>query len=139
MKIFKQVLTSLFLIVFAMSLVACSKGGSVQYGEPTSFQKGESIDFPDFTLTYMGGRVEDIPTSLGNSFPFSYDDFEITSGDQKQLLSWSSGIGDIGPTLFEINNEEYYLERKMSDFIDLDDGQLVIWERQEYQRLIEEG
>lgn len=58
---------------------------------------------------------------------YSYD-FKVYQGSQSQLISWSSGTGDIGPTLFELAGNRYALELAMSDKLGiLDENELVLW------------
>ncbi len=139
MKCLKQSLSSLFIIFFAMSLGACSKGGSIQYGELTPFKEGEPIDLPGFTVTYMGDRIEDIPTSPGNSFIFTYHDFEVISKNETEIISWSSGTGNLAPLPFTFDEKEYYLEMMSSLILGtMGHDQFVIWEKVEFDRKIEE-
>ena len=57
----------------------------------------------------------------------SYD-FKAYQGSQVQLVSWSAGTGDIGPTLFELGGSRCALELAMSDKLGpLDKDELVLW------------
>jgi hypothetical protein len=43
------------------------------------------------------------------------------------MISWSSGTGDIGPTIFHVGNEQFWLELKRSDKLGkLKDDELVV-------------
>ena len=46
-----------------------------------------------------------------------------------QDVSWSAGIGDIGPALFELGGHTYRLELRQSDALGrLADDELVLWQ-----------
>ena len=64
----------------------------------------------------------------------TFHDFEIAKGETRQKLSWSSGMGDIGPTFFEFNGAKYVLELRQSDIIkgSLGNDILVIWKKADY-------
>jgi hypothetical protein len=95
------------------------------YGAKVSARESQPVQFPDITVEYMGKRREQSP-----QFPpgFLYFDYKIRHGEQEQLISWSSGTGDIGPVRFEMGDGAYLLERAFSDKLGrLNENELVIW------------
>jgi hypothetical protein len=95
------------------------------YGVKVTYALGQPLEFPDFTLEFLGQRKESDP-----KFPagFTFFDFRLSREGQIQTVSWSSGAGDIGPTLFEFGGHSYRLERAYSDeFGWLKDDEVVIW------------
>lgn len=94
------------------------------YGEKVRFAEGHPIRFPDFTLTYLGQRHV-----ASETFPrgFDYHDFQIGRAAEGFTVSWSSGTGDIGPTMFELSGQTYRLELRYADTLGtLADDEVVI-------------
>jgi len=82
------------------------------------------IRFPDFTLQYVGERRV---TSTQYPRGFLYRDFIVATGSERITLSWTSGTGDIGPTLFRVSGKEFGLELVHSDLLGwLKPNELVI-------------
>lgn len=95
------------------------------YGEKVFYFQDQPIAFPDFTLTYQGERHV---TSDRYPRGFDYLDFRVDDGNESQIVSWSSGTGDIGPSFFTVAGQQYKLELTDSDELGpLADGELVIW------------
>jgi hypothetical protein len=62
----------------------------------------------------------------------TFYDFKVYQGNQAQLISWSAGTGDIGPTLFDLDGNRFALELVMSDELGvLDADELVLWRESE--------
>jgi len=125
-NITKITITTILLLI---TMVACNRASSKppRYGVKIQYAKGQPLNFPDFTLEFMGKRespaTSDYPRSM-----ISYD-FKVYQGSQTQLISWSAGTGDIGPTLFELAGNIYGLELAMSDKLGiLDENELVLWQ-----------
>lgn len=96
------------------------------YGQPVTFGEKRAIDFPDFTLTYLGERqvISENPPMI-----FALHDFRAAQGTESVDVSWSSGTGDIGPAFFTVGGVDYRLELAQSDELGrLDDNQLVVWQ-----------
>jgi hypothetical protein len=75
-------------------------------------------------LTYAGDR-----RVVPKQFPrgFLYYDFRVTSAHGTQTISWSSGTGDIGPVLFQVDGQRYALELQISDKLGkLKENELVV-------------
>ena len=90
------------------------------------YQAGQKIEFPDFTVEYVGERRKSLPV-----YPrgFLYYDFKVRTANIEKVVSWSSGTGDIGPVEFEIGGKHYQLELRHSDKLGkLNDNELVIWQ-----------
>jgi len=109
--------------------VSCGHAASEQkasYGTRVKYRTGEKIEFPDFTIDYVGERRKTLPV-----YPrgFLYYDFEVRNANIEKAVSWSSGTGDIGPVQFEIGGKHYQLELRHSDKLGkLKDNELVIWQ-----------
>lgn len=115
---------SLFLIMVA----ACNRASAQppSYGVKTQYAQGQPLTFPDVTLEFVGKR--EAPASSDYPRGMTFYDFKIYQGSQAQLVSWSAGTGDIGPTLFELAGNRYALELAMSDKLgSLAEEELVLW------------
>jgi hypothetical protein len=96
------------------------------YGARVKYEVGKKIEFPDFTIEYVGERRKSGPVYPR---PFLYCDFKITQGATEKMVSWTAGTGDIGPMDFEVGGKHYQLELRHSDKLGkLKDGELVIWQ-----------
>jgi hypothetical protein len=99
--------------------------GKVSYGTCVKCRVGQKIEFPDFTVQYVGERRQS-----AQAYPrgFLYYDFKVRTANIEKVVSWSSGTGDIGPVEFEIGSKHYQLELRHSDKLGkLNDNELVIW------------
>jgi hypothetical protein len=108
-------------------VVACNRASTPPaYGERTQYTEGQPLSFPDVTLEFLGKRRAPGSTEFPRGMTFF--DFKAHEGDQAQLVSWTAGTGDIGPTLFELAGSRYALELAMSDKLgSLDEDELVLW------------
>ncbi len=113
------------LLAFSFSLPACRAADSNNdYGKKVRFEKGESINFPDFSLEYRGQRREASPRY---SRGFLFYDFVAKTEHGSVPVSWSSGTGEIAPTRFKIGADEFEIELKRSDKLGpLKDDELVV-------------
>ncbi|MCE7989207.1 MAG: hypothetical protein DYG89_49265 [Caldilinea sp. CFX5] len=96
-----------------------------EYGEKVFYFRAQPIAFPDFALTYRGERHV-----ASDKYPrgFAYLDFQVVHDDESQIVSWSSGTGEIGPSFFTVAGQQYKLELAASDELgQLAEGELVIW------------
>ncbi|CAN5879731.1 hypothetical protein BH11VER1_BH11VER1_20780 [soil metagenome] len=94
------------------------------YATKVAFKKAVPLSFKDFDLTYTGERHE---TSKVFKPGFDFHDFTATRGTESVKVSWSSGTGDIGPTLFTIGGKKFQLELRRSDKLGkLKDDELVV-------------
>jgi len=109
--------------------VSCGNAASKQkasYGTRVKYRPGEKIEFPDFTVEYVGERRKTVPV-----YPrgFLYYDFKVSKGKAEKMVSWTTGTGVIDPTNFEIDGKHYQLELRRSDKLGkLKDNELVIWQ-----------
>ena len=113
-------------VPFLIMVVACNRASTQPpiYGERIQYAEGQPLNFPDVTLEFVGKR-ESPPSDYYPQSMYSYD-FKVSQGSQSQLISWSAGTGDIGPTLFELAGNRYALELAMSDKLGiLDENELV--------------
>jgi hypothetical protein len=95
-------------------------------GTRVKYKAGQKIEFPDFTLEYVGERRKSLPV-----YPrgFLYYDFKVSTGNTEKVVSWTAGTGDIAPIEFEIGGKHYQLELRHSDKLGkLKDNELVIWQ-----------
>jgi hypothetical protein len=99
---------------------------NASYGTRVKYRASEKIDFPDFTIEYLGERRKTLPV-----YPrgFLYYDFKITRGKTEKVVSWTTGTGIIDPTDFEFDGKRYHLELRRSEKLGkLNDNELVIWQ-----------
>lgn len=82
------------------------------FGEKVKFSPNSPLKFEDFELTHTGER-----RVVSDKFPrgFLYHDFKIKTAAEEQTVSWSSGTGDIAPSVFVIGGKKYELELVISD------------------------
>ncbi|MGB9476520.1 MAG: hypothetical protein WCE87_15755 [Candidatus Udaeobacter sp.] len=95
------------------------------YGTPVKYQLGKKIEFPDFTVEYLGERRKS-----SSVYPrgFLYYDFKVTKETSEKVISWTTGTGIIDPTDFEFEGKRYHLELRRSEKLGkLKDNELVIW------------
>jgi signal peptidase I len=109
--------------------VSCEHAASDQkalYGTRVKYRPGEKIEFPDFTVEYVGERRKTVPV-----YPrgFLYYDFKISKGKAEKVVSWTTGTGIIDPTDFEFDGKSYHIELRRSEKLGkLSDNELVIWQ-----------
>jgi hypothetical protein len=115
----------IFIVSFYYSKPAKFMANQVKYGTKVSFKEGEVLQFPDFTLKFLGTKPapkSDLHVPLGDTY-----EFEITADNTSQTISWSSGAGEIAPAKININNKSFFLELGMSETLgQLENNQLVI-------------
>jgi hypothetical protein len=108
--------------------VTCGHAASEQkasYGTRVKYRPREKIEFPDFTVEYIGERRKTVPV-----YPrgFLYYDFKVSKGITEKMVSWTIGTGVIDPTDFEFDGKHYQLELRHSDKLGkLKENELVIW------------
>jgi hypothetical protein len=116
----------LFLLI---GLLGCNRAliqAPPNYGLKIRYVVGQPLNFPDLSLEFIGQRKVD--TSPEYPRGFTYYDFKVRQGNQEQLVSWSAGTGDIGPTFFEMAGQSYQLELAASDQLGrLAEDELVLW------------
>jgi len=96
------------------------------YGARVKYVPGQKIEFPDFTIEYLGERRKTVPVYPR---PFIYYDFKVRKEKTEKMVSWTSGTGLIGPMDFEIRGKHYQLELRHSNKLGkLQDNELVIWQ-----------
>lgn len=99
-----------------------------KYGEKVQYTQGESLMFPDFKVSFVGERKVEVPQHV-NGF-FQYYDFEVFSNSETITISWSSGTGDIAPTIFKFQGKDFLLEKGTSDILgNLKENEIVIWNK----------
>ena len=109
--------------------VSCGHAASEQKascGTPVKYRVGQKIQFPDFTVEYVGERRKTVPVYPRD---FLYYDFKVSKGKTEETVSWTTGTGVIDPTDFEIDGKHYQLELRRSEKLGkLSDNELVIWQ-----------
>ncbi len=95
--------------------VSCGHAASEQkasYGTRVKYRVGKKIEFPDFTVEYVGERRQSTP-----AYPrgFLYYDFKVSRGKSEKVISWTTGTGIIDPTDFEFDGKRYHLELRRSE------------------------
>lgn len=108
-----------------------------QHGTKIDYRDGKAKVLPDISVRFLEERKQANPNMpfLGNVY-----DFEVSQGDEKKKVMWSSGTGDIGPTFFEIGGEGYVLELQHSDGPEgrMKQGEMIIWKRAAYDKMLSE-
>ena len=90
------------------------------------YRVGQKIEFPDFTVEYLGERRKTLPVCPRG---FLYYDFKVSRGKAEKVVSWTTGTGIIDPTDFEFDGKRYHLELRHSEKLGkLKDNELVIWQ-----------
>ena len=96
------------------------------YGVRIHYAQGQLLNLPDVTLEFVGMRESPASSDYPRSMIFY--DFKVYQGDQVQLVSWTAGTGDIGPTVFELAGHRYALDLAISDRLGaLEADELVLW------------
>jgi hypothetical protein len=95
--------------------VSCGHAASEQkasYGTRVKYRVSQKIEFPDFTVEYVGERRKTVPV-----YPrgFLYYDFKVSKGKTEEMVFWTTGTGVIDPTDFEFDGKHYQLELRHSD------------------------
>jgi hypothetical protein len=107
--------------------VSCGHAAqNASYGTRVKYREGQKIEFPDFTVQYLGERRKSLPV-----YPrgFLYYDFKVSRGKAEEVVSWTTGTGIIDPTDFEFDGKRYHLELRRSEKLGkLNDNELVIWQ-----------
>lgn len=119
------ILTTVPLLIIA---VACQPVSTQPpaYGAKVHYAQGQPLHFPDVSLEFVGRR--EVPASADYPRAMTFYDFKVHQGSETQLVSWSAGSGDIGPTLFEVAGQRYTLELARSDTLGaLAEAELVLW------------
>jgi hypothetical protein len=130
------------ILIFGVFLNVCGFTGAAdnqmqKYGEKVPYADGKEIKFPDFSIKFLGKREEKLSKDLIFPLKMTFYDFEAAKGEKKEKISWSSGMGDIAPTVFEFDGANYVLELSQSDiFKSLGEGVFVIWKKADYDEAI---
>jgi hypothetical protein len=132
-----------FLVSIALIFCLCSIGDCEvsPYGKRVRFTPGKSIDYPDFTIRFVGTRRE-VPKVYPRGW-LVYD-FEVVSKRGEIVkVAWSSGTGSIEPSSFSVGGKEYFLELKATVAETdsrkqwLKDDEMIIWTKEVYLKMIE--
>jgi len=114
------------MLAFA-GVVSCGHAEqNASYGTRVKYTAGQKIEFPDFTVEYLGERRKSLPV-----YPrgFLYYDFKLSKGKTEKVISWTTGTGIIDPTDFDFDGKQYHLELRRSEKLGkLNDNELVIWQ-----------
>ena len=101
-------------VFFLLVAGACLEAGPrpAPYGARVVFRADTPIQFEDFTMSFVGERLDASP-----QYPrgFLMYDFRVVSASGTQTVSWSAGTGEIGPAEFTVAGRRYLLELKHSD------------------------
>ncbi len=133
-----------FLVSFALMFSFCSIGDCEvsPYGKRIRFALGKTINYPDFTIRFIGTRRE-VPKMYPRGW-LVYD-FEVLSKRGENVkVAWSAGTGCIGSRLFSVDGKEYFLELKATETEPdakkqwLKDDEMIVWTKDVYLRKREE-
>ena len=119
-------LSGLFAFTGPLSCGHAASEQKASYGTRVKYRAGQKIEFPDFTVEYVGERRETVSV-----YPrgFLYYDFKVNKGKAEKVVSWTTGTGVVDPTDFEIDGKHYQLELRRSDKLGkLKEDELVIWQ-----------
>ena len=120
------ILVSGAIFAFAGVVICGHAEQNASYGTRVKYRASQKIEFPNFTVEYLGERRKTMPV-----YPrgFLYYDFKITRGKAEKVVSWTTGTGIIDPTDFEFDGKHYHLELRGSEKLGkLNDNELVIWQ-----------
>ena len=83
----------------------------VNYNDRVVIELNETIEYPDFTVEYLGDDTREGKVKWGTSglTSFRYAKYKIKAGDFSQEMTWGSGTGVISPRPFEINGKTFSL------------------------------
>jgi hypothetical protein len=75
--------------------VSCGHAASEQkplYGTRVKYRLGQKVEFPDFTIAYVGERRKSVPV-----YPrgFLYYDFKVSKGKAEKMVSWTTGTASL--------------------------------------------
>lgn len=119
---------SVLISISLISIFCSAKNGDVNYDTVVEFSKGAKLKFPDFTLEYKGERTVEKDMPQGKSITLSFYEFEVSDGNNKKTISWSSGTGDIAPARFDFGGKSFELELRTSEKLNkkLGENELVV-------------
>ena len=120
MKYVVAVLLGIAMVALCVRLVARGRGvfvshaESVTYGQVVHVREGDTLQFPDFRITFRGktSAKSDVAQGLSSS---QYDFIVATSDGKEQVIMWSSGTGEVVPLNFAVGNTVYQVELKFSE------------------------
>ena len=98
-----------------------------KFNESIKFKRGEPINFPLFTLIYLGSEPgEEYLEGLRMGDMHQFEVVGKRDGS-RQIVKWSTGTGDISPTRFSVRGEDYLLIlMQTEEGTNLKDNELVI-------------
>src|SRR4029453_949737 len=77
--------------------ISCGHAASenASYGTRVKYRPGEKIEFPDFTIEYVGERRKTVAV-----YPrgFLYYDFKASKGKTEKMISWTTATAIIAPS-----------------------------------------
>ncbi len=121
--------TKLAPIMLCLSVLLPSAGRAelIKYGQVFRFEPAQQIEFPDFHLQFIGRKPNVFyPGSTSRRLGDVYE-FGVSTPTTSQVIRWSSGTGEIGPEVFEVQGKCFWLELHGSDrFGRLEENQAVV-------------
>lgn len=130
--------TTILIIVLCICALGAGSGCSTTsptYGRWEKYSTESALQLPDFELYYMG-TAPGAHVRIGSTMRWGIVyKFEAKKGDERVPLTWSSGLGDIGPTSFEIGGRNYFLEMVRSDFLSdqAPDDTVALWPEEDWE------
>ena len=110
-----------------------------KYETKVKYAEKEIIEFPDFSVKYLGIREVTYP-----DYPkrvFKEHVFEVLYDKESKKIYWGPGLGEISPVAFTVKGKEYILEMASSTALKcqkIEEGYFIIWEAPEYHKLVDE-
>ena len=87
------VLLGLLAVIGSVSFGHAASEQMASYGTRVRYEAGKKIEFPDFTIEFVGERRQ---SSTNYPRGFLYYDFKVSQGKTDKTVSWTAGTGDIG-------------------------------------------
>ena len=98
---------------FSVPSFATEISAIMPYNHIVTYGSSSWMRFADFDLRYAGSRTVE-PTGRV-AIPVTFQQFDVRSGAQDmQRVEWSSGLGEISPQKFVVDNKNYFLELRSS-------------------------
>lgn len=88
-----------------------------------NLSEGVSAILPDFTIKFLGEFEQ--PLINGRRILAPAHQYEISQGEEKKVVKWSTGAGGYGPALFTFQNAHYSLEKRVITFTEEFNSQLT--------------
>ena len=127
-------MTRAILTILMAAFMGCSTTRPA-YGRWEQYSAESAIHFLDFDLWFTG-TTRGAHRRFGSTLRWEVVyNFEARKGDERVPLTWTSGLGDIGSTTFEIGGRKYFLEMLRSQVLSdqAPDQAVAVWPEDEWE------